>query len=210
MLRGPHHRCEPPVTASGTPPSRCARMGRAGPHHAARGTGGRCPAPRVRPASTSSSQGRNGRWRDHGAPHGRDQAAGAGEEQGPGDVERRGAARGPEAHQGRGRRARPLLVHRPRGPPQVLRDHAERDGGRAQRRHGLRRLVDHGLQPDRGVRHGRDPRSGDVRAHAAPRRRARPRARLEGRPHDLRRRQARRLARTRAIRATSSSSRSSG
>ena len=35
-------------------------------------------------------------------------------------------------------------------------------GGRARRRDGLRRLVDHGLQRDRGVGHGRDPRSVDV------------------------------------------------
>ena len=35
----------------------------------------------------------------------------------------------------------------------------ERDPGRARRRHGLRRLVDHRLQRDRGVGHGRDPRS---------------------------------------------------
>ena len=39
--------------------------------------------------------------------------------------------------------------------------------GRARRRDGLRRLVDHRLQPDRGVRHGRDPRPGDVPDHAA-------------------------------------------
>ena len=32
--------------------------------------------------------------------------------------------------------------------------------GRARRRHGLRRLVDHRLQLDRGVGHGRDPGSG--------------------------------------------------
>ena len=59
-------------------------------------------------------------------------------------------------------RVRPLLVHRPRGASEELRDHAERDGGRARRRHGLRRLVDHRLQRDRGVRHGRDARPGDV------------------------------------------------
>ena len=35
----------------------------------------------------------------------------------------------------------------------------QRDGGRPRRRHGLRRLLDHRLQRDRGIRHGRDPRS---------------------------------------------------
>ena len=62
----------------------------------------------------------------------------------------------------------------------------ERGRGRAGRRHGLRRLVGHRLQRDRGVGHGRDPRSGDVPADAVAR------GRGEGRPHDLRRRQARR------------------
>ena len=122
------------------------------------------------------------------------EARSAGAEQGSGHVERRRATRGAEADQGRGRRARPLLVHGSRGASEVVRDHAQRDGGRARRRDGLRRLVDHRLQPDRGVGHGRDPGSGDVRAHAAARRRPRPRARLQGRPHDLRRRQARRHA----------------
>ena len=42
----------------------------------------------------------------------------------------------------------------------------ERARGRARRRHGLRRLVDHRVQRDRGVGHGRDPRSGDVPADA--------------------------------------------
>ena len=45
--------------------------------------------------------------------------------------------------------------------------------GRARRRHGLRRLVDHRLQRDRGVGHGRDPRSRDIPDHAVARR-ARP------------------------------------
>ena len=64
----------------------------------------------------------------------------------------------------------------------------------AERRHGLRRLVDHGLQRDRGVRHGRDPGSGELPAHAAARRRARPPDRRERRADDLRRRHARRRA----------------
>ena len=71
-----------------------------------------------------------------------------------------------DAGQEAGRRERPLLVHRHRGAPEELRDHAFRDRGRAERRHGLRRLVDHGVQRDRGVGHGRDPRSGHVPADA--------------------------------------------
>ena len=63
-----------------------------------------------------------------------------------------------------------------------------------ERRHGLRRLVDHRLQRDRGVGHGRDPRPGDVPAHAAAGRRARRADRLQGRAADLRRRDARRRA----------------
>ena len=47
---------------------------------------------------------------------------------------------------------------------------AEIEGG-ARRRDGLRRLVDHGLQRDRGVGHGRDPGSGDVPADAERRQR---------------------------------------
>ena len=58
------------------------------------------------------------------------------------------------------------------GPPEELRGHPARARGRARRRDGLRRLVDHRLQRDRGVGHGRDPRSGDVPAHA----RGRPRS----------------------------------
>ena len=61
-----------------------------------------------------------------------------------------------------------------------------RDRGGARRRHGLRRLVDHGLQRDRGVGHGRDPRPRDLPADAERRR--------QGRPDDLRHRQAGRLA----------------
>ena len=59
---------------------------------------------------------------------------------------------------------------------------------RARRRDGVRRLVDHRLQRDRGIGHGRDPRSVDVPADADARRRG------EGRSHDLRRRQAERRA----------------
>ena len=80
------------------------------------------------------------------------------------------------------------LVHRPRGAPEELRDHARRARRRARRRDGLRRLVDHRLQRDRGVGHGRDPRPGHVRRHAVAL------GRVEGRPDDLRRRHARRQA----------------
>ena len=59
---------------------------------------------------------------------------------------------------------------------------------RARRRDGLRRLVDHGLQPDRGVRHGRDPGPEDVPGPALEH------GRVQGRPHDLRHRHARREA----------------
>ena len=44
-----------------------------------------------------------------------------------------------------------------------------RDAGGAERRDGLRRLVDHRLQRHRGVGHGRDPGSGELPAHAAAR-----------------------------------------
>ena len=91
-----------------------------------------------------------------------------------------------EAHRRRGHRVHAALVHRHRGPPEELRRHAERDRGRARRRHGLRRLVDHRLQRDRGVGHGRHPRSRHVPADAVARRRD------EGRPDDLRHRHARR------------------
>ena len=137
----------------------------------------------IRRRAGSAAVGDDGRDRDGKTTHWQHRCAGdeARAEQGPGNVERRVAARGAEADQGRGRRARPLLVHRPRGAPEVVRDHARRDGGRPRRRHGLRRLVDHRLQPDRGVGHGRDPRPRDVRDHAAARRRPRPCARLQGR-----------------------------
>ena len=92
-----------------------------------------------------------------------------------------------ERDQDAGRRVRPVLVHRPRGAPEELRDHARRDRGCARRRDGLRRLVDHRLQRDRGVGHGRDPRPGDVPADAA-----RAARRDGGRPDDLRHRHARR------------------
>ena len=135
--------------------------------------------------------GLHGTTQDSGAQDGAERN---GQEQGPRDLECGRTTRGAEANPGRGRRARPLLVHRSRGPPEVIRDHSLRDGGGAERRHGVRRLVDHGLQRDRGVRHGRHSRSGELPAHAAAARRARTCDRREGRPHDLRRRDARRRA----------------
>ena len=54
-----------------------------------------------------------------------DESAGDdGEEPGSRDLERGRSPHGAEADRGRGDRARPLLVHRPRGPPEVVRDHA--------------------------------------------------------------------------------------
>ena len=61
---------------------------------------------------------------------------------------------------GRGgrRRVHPLLVHRHPRPAEELRRRQGRARGRARGGHGLRRLVDHRLQPDRGVGHDRDAR----------------------------------------------------
>ena len=72
--------------------------------------------------------------------------------------------------QGPLRRARrplhPLLVHRHPGPAQVVLDQRRRARRRLRGRHGLRRLVDHRLQRDRGVGHDRDARRVDVRRAA--------------------------------------------
>src|SRR5215470_3902316 len=137
------------------------------------------PAPPVTRTRTPSrySLSSSSRQRGLGRPRrlrlfafqGRDHGAGRAEEQG--DVERGDPQGGTGSDRAGGRRVRPPLVLRHRGPPQELRGDPERDRGRARRRDGLRRLVDHGLQRDRGVRHGRDPRSGHVPAHALERRR---------------------------------------
>ena len=81
---------------------------------------------------------------------------------------------------------RPPLVHGHRGAPEELRGHAAGARGRARRRDGLRRLVDHGLQRDRGVGHGRDPRPGHLPADAE--------RWPQGRADDLRRRHSGRRA----------------
>src|SRR5215211_4358288 len=95
---------------------------------------------------------------------------GAGGEQSEGDVGCGGPEEGSRAHPGRGGRVPPPLVHGPRGPPEELRRHPGRDRRGLERRHGVRRLVDHGVQRDRGVGHGRDPRSRDLPADAVARR----------------------------------------
>src|SRR3712207_8110846 len=57
----------------------------------------------------------------------------------PGDLEPGRPQGGSEARRAGGSAVRPPLVHRPRGAPEELRDHAERARGRAGRRHGLDR-----------------------------------------------------------------------
>ena len=64
----------------------------------------------------------------------------------------------PGAGRGAGHPVHPPLVHRHPRPAQELRRRQGRARGRAQGGHGLRRLVDHRLQPDRGVGHDRDAR----------------------------------------------------
>ena len=88
---------------------------------------------------------------------------------------------------------RPPLVHRHPRPAQELLDQRGGAGRRLRGRHGLRRLVDHRLQRDRGVGHDRDAGPLDVQgaalasrgprrgAHVLRRRDAEPRA-LRGRP----------------------------
>src|SRR5215211_3400215 len=95
---------------------------------------------------------------------------GAGGEQSEGDVGCGGPEEGSRAHPGQGGRVPPPLVHGPGGPPEELRRHPGRDRRGLERRHGVRRLVDHGVQRDRGVGHGRDPRSRDLPADAVARR----------------------------------------
>ena len=99
----------------------------------------------------------------------------------------------------------PALVHRHPGPAEVVLDQRRAARRRLRGRHGLRRLLDHRLQRDRGVRHDRDARPDDVRGAAvAPRGRGRRR-----RAHVLRHPDARSASPTRAIRATSCAARSS-
>src|SRR5215208_2005102 len=56
---------------------------------------------------------------------------------------------------------RPPLVHRSARSAEELLDQRRRARGRIRRRHGLRRILDQRLQPDRGVRHDRHARSGE-------------------------------------------------
>ena len=67
--------------------------------------------------------------------------------------------------QGARRPLHPALVHRRPRPAEELLDQRGRARGRLRGRHGLRRLLDHRLQPDRGVGHDRDARPLDLRAH---------------------------------------------
>ncbi len=117
-----------------------------------------------------------------------EQGHGHDREQGPRDVRPRGAQAGAEADGEGRRRVRPFLVHGHRGAPEELCDHAVGARLGARRRNGVRRLVDHGLQRDRGVGHDRDPRP----VHVPPD--ADTRGRGEGRTHDLRCRHAERRA----------------
>ena len=72
---------------------------------------------------------------------------------------------------GRGRVHSPL-VHGHQRPAEELLGRSRGARGRPRRGHGLRRLVDHRLQPDRGVGHDRDARPGHLhRAAVADRRR---------------------------------------
>ena len=60
----------------------------------------------------------------------------------------------------------PLLVHGHPGPAEVVLDQRGGAGRRVRGGDGLRRLVDHGLQRDRGVGHDRDARPEHVRGAA--------------------------------------------
>ena len=66
--------------------------------------------------------------------------------------------RRPQARQGQRRPLHPPLVHRRPRPAQELLDQRVRARGRVRGRDGLRRLLDHRLQPDRGVGHDRHAR----------------------------------------------------
>ena len=99
--------------------------------------------------------------------------------------------RGGRARPGGGgeRRVRPLLVHGHLRPAEVVRGRPRGAGRGARGRHGLRRLVDHGLQPDRGVGHDRHARPEHVPDPALAHGRD-----PQGRPAVLRRAEARRRA----------------
>ena len=100
----------------------------------------------------------------------------------------------------------PPLVHRHPRPAEVVLDQRRRARRRVRGRDGLRRLLDHRLQRDRGVGHDRHARPDDVhRAALAPggrrrRRRAHVRRRPDARARALRGRPAPRAAPRRAAR----------
>ena len=72
-----------------------------------------------------------------------------------------------KAHRRRARHPlHPLLVHRHPRPAEVVLDQRRRARRRLRGRDGLRRLLDHRLQRDRGVRHDRDAGPLDVRGAA--------------------------------------------
>ena len=95
----------------------------------------------------------------------------------------------------------PLLVHRHPRPAEVVLDQRRRARRRVRGRDGLRRLLDHRLQRDRGVGHDRDARPVDVRGAAVAPGGAGRRADVLRRPHARARRP------TRATRATSCAAR---
>ena len=77
----------------------------------------------------------------------------------------------------------PAVVHRHPRPAQVLLDQRAGARGRLRGRHGLRRLLHHRLQRDRGVRHDRDAGPVDLRAAAVAARGRRRRGRADVRRH---------------------------
>ena len=70
------------------------------------------------------------------------------------------------ARRGAGHPLHPALVHRHPRPAEVVLDQRRRARRRLRGRHGLRRLLDHRLQRDRGVGHDRDARPDDVQRAA--------------------------------------------
>src|ERR1035437_7592643 len=107
---------------------------------------------------------------------------GQGNDEESGDFGSRRAQARARERAGRRRTDGPALVHGSRGAPKKLRHHSLAARRGARRRNGLRRLLDHRLQRDRGIRHGRNPRPDDLCRPALARRRD------EDSAHDLRHR----------------------